>query len=60
MKKALTKEIGKIYHYKDGVKVDGVHSDIHGDVSGIRGNIDDCQLTDEERKSGIEIKDIIA
>jgi len=36
-KKTLTKKEYTLYHYKDSVKIEGVHSDISGNVNGIRG-----------------------
>ena len=30
-----------------------------GNLSGIRGNIDDCDLTPEDREKGIRIQDLI-
>ncbi len=30
---------GTIWHFFDGVKVNGPHGDIRGDVSGIEGNV---------------------
>ena len=34
-------------------------SGITGNLSGIRGNIDDCEITQEERDKGINIHDLI-
>lgn len=39
MQKKLTKIDAKIWHTKDGVRVDGVHDNIRGDVSGISGDV---------------------
>ena len=43
-----------------------INSELRGDISGlwgeitkIIGNIDDCQLTDEDRKKGIDITQLI-
>ena len=44
MKKALTKTIGKIT---------GMHPGIRGNVSGIRGDVDACEITAEERTNGV-------
>ena len=30
-----------------------------GDLTGVRGNLDECQITDEDRKNGIDIEDLI-
>jgi len=40
-------------------KIIGMHPDITGDVNGIRGNIDDCEITKKEREKGIHINDLI-
>ena len=66
MKKSLTKTSNTIHHYKDGVRIEGAHSgirgdvsDIRGNVSGIRGNLDDCEITDADREKGININDLV-
>lgn len=73
MKKALTKTPSAIYYFKDGVRMEGAHylirgdltgirgdlTGIFGDLTGIRGNLDDCEITEEERKNGIDIQDLI-
>jgi len=39
--------------------ISGNMSDINGDVSYIMGNVDDCDISDEERKKWIKIEDLI-
>lgn len=39
MIKQLTRTENNLYHYKDGIRIEGIHDDIYGDVSGIRGDI---------------------
>jgi prophage DNA circulation protein len=39
--------------------ISGNVSNISGNVSGISGNLDDCEITEEDRKKGIDIKDLI-
>jgi hypothetical protein len=34
-------------------------SGIRGDMSGIRGNVDLCEITEKERKTCIEIENLI-
>ena len=34
-------------------------SGLTGDVSGLMGNADDCEILNEERKAGIDIKDLM-
>lgn len=59
----------KLYHYKKGVRVVGVPSDLSGDCSGLRGNcsglsgdcsdlsgdLDACEISENERKDGVDI-----
>lgn len=74
MKRALKKQTNVYYYYDNyGKRVDGVHdrirgdvSDITGDVSGIRGdvsgiwgNVDECGLSEDDRKRGVRIEDLI-
>jgi len=54
------------YLYGDVSGLSGDVSGLSGDVSGLygiatnmSGNIDDCELTDEERKNGVDINDLI-
>ena len=72
MKCRLKKSQG-LYYYRDGRKIRGIANYLYGDVSGLSGdvsglygiatnmsgNIDDCELTDEERKNGVDINDLI-
>ena len=30
-----------------------------GDLTGVRGDLDECQITGEDRKNGIDIEDLI-
>jgi len=39
MKRELIENEHKIYHYVDNKKVEGIHLDISGDVSGISGDV---------------------
>ena len=73
MKKCLKKLELKIYHVVKGEKIDGVHAGIEGDVTGIegdvtgiegdvtsiRGNVDGAGLTDDERRSGVDVSQLI-
>ena len=36
-----------------------MHPGLRGDVTGLRGNVDDCEITDEDRKAGIDVADLI-
>ena len=35
-------------------------SDLRGDLSGLWGNLDECEISDEERKAGIDIEKLVA
>ena len=52
MKKCLKKLELKIYHVVKGEKIDGVHA-------GIRGDVDGAGLTDDERRSGVDVSQLI-
>jgi hypothetical protein len=39
MTKPLTRIEYTTYHYVDGVKVDGAHDRLHGDVKGVHGDV---------------------
>jgi len=59
MKKCLKKLELKIYHVVKGEKIDGVHAGIRGDVTGIEGDVDGAGLTDDERRSGVDVSQLI-
>ena len=66
MIKNLKRIAAKTWYSENGEKKQGVHSKISGDVSGIYGNvnrisgdIDNCQITSEERKKGVNIADLL-
>lgn len=40
-------------------EIRGNISGIIGDVTNIDGSIDDCEITNEERENGIDIKDLL-
>ena len=52
MKKSLTRTPNKTYYYEDSERIEGVPKDISG-------NLDDCDITDEEREKGISINELI-
>ena len=49
----------KVWYYKDGEKVFGLPPGLHGNITGLRGDIDEAKLTYEERKKGVDVKDLI-
>ena len=59
MKRVLIRIKHKTYYYRDNKDILGIHEGISGNVSGIRGDIDDCEISDEERKRGIKIEELI-
>jgi len=60
MKKALKRVGTELYYYdKNGIKIPGLHSDLYGDISDLHGNIDLCEITEEERKAGIKVEDLV-
>lgn len=73
MKRMLKIVEYKIWHYANGEKINGPHDRVRGDLSGVRGEIsgvrgeisnvwgdlDDCEISDEDRKNGIDIKNLV-
>ena len=59
MKKELTRIESKIYHYQDGKKVDGAPAGVRGDLSGVQGDLDECDIAEKDRAKGIYINDLI-
>ena len=52
MKKALERTGNVIYSYKDEKRINGAPDGITGDLS-------DCDITDEDRKKGIYVEELI-
>ena len=40
-------------------KPTGDLSFLRGDVTGLRGDVDDCDLTDSDRKKGVNVTDLV-
>jgi hypothetical protein len=87
VKRALKRFTRDVYHFVDGVRVEGAPDAVWGDISyvsgdltgvsgyligvsgnltgvsgdltGVSGNIDACGLTDEDRRRGVDIEDLI-
>ena len=53
MKRTLKKSQSKTWYFVAGKRVDGV-------PSGLRGNVDEAELTDEDRERGVNISELIA
>lgn len=68
MKQVLKRrKLNQLYYYKNGIRIDGIPdtlqgnvSGLWGDASGLRGDIDDCELTDEDRVKGVNIMDLVS
>jgi hypothetical protein len=75
MKRSLSRVVAlTLYHFDDGVRKDGpppgVRGDltdvvgdltgVRGDLSGVWGDIADCGLTDDDRRRGVSVEDLIA
>ena len=59
--------VEELYYYKAGRRIDarkeGLSAGLTGDISGLRGivthiigNLDDCHLTEDERRQGVDIR----
>lgn len=60
MKKALKKTTAReLYHFVDGVHIDGAPASLRGDVSGLEGDVDECELSDDERAAGVDVNTLI-
>jgi len=40
--------------------ITGDLSGVWGDLTGIQGNIEECEITPEERRNGVDIQDLIS
>lgn len=53
MKRALrTTNTTGPYHFVGGVRIAGAPSDL-------RGNVSECEITDEERESGVDVSTLV-
>ena len=59
MKKALTRIQSKLWHFVDDNKIDGSNPKLIGNCTGLIGDIDDCEIYDEDRACGISVSDLI-
>ena len=65
----LTRVTNRCYHYVKSERIDGVHSallgnadriygdvtGLRGDVTGLYGNVDDCELSEDDRRTGVSV-----
>ena len=67
MKKLLKRQGKEIYYFKNNVKImidkndKSTHpSGLAGNISsGLYGDIDDCEITEKERETGVDVKNLI-
>ena len=59
MKKALSRVTTKLYHYKGDIKADGTNGEMIGNCTGLRGDLYECDITDDDRKKGIDIAELV-
>jgi hypothetical protein len=59
MLKKLKKRESKTYKIKNGNWVGEQSPCLSGDISGISGDIDACEITPEERKKGFNVSELI-
>lgn len=59
MKAVLTKHPCRIWFIENEERKEGAHPNIRGDVSGISGNIDDCEISESDRITGIDINELV-
>lgn len=75
MKPMLTKAAPPpLYYYRSGMRIEGPHPGLWGDVhpelrgnvsglwgyvSGLRGDLDACEITDAERENGIDVATLV-
>lgn len=70
MKKALESiaAAGHCWHFANGKRAEGAHAglrgtlsrDLRGDVSGLRGDVDACEMTDADRETGVDVRTLVA
>jgi len=53
----LSGHVSGLSGYVSGLSGDG--SGLRGDVSGLSGDVHECEIMDDERENGINIKDLI-
>ena len=61
MKKLLVRKEGCLYWCKGGVLVEGesLPPGLSGDCTYLSGDLDDCEISDKERESGVEISALV-
>ena len=59
MLKKLQRKSSTIFHFVDGKRIEGAPPDVCGNLSGVSGDLDDCEISDDDREKGIDIEDLI-
>jgi len=60
MEAKLVRERNNMYYFdKDGEHCEGQNPWMSGNCSGLRGNLDACQLNDNERAAKVNIADLV-
>ena len=60
MKPMLTKAAQHpLYYYRSGMRIEGPHPGLRGNVTGLWGDLDDCEITDAERENGIAVATLV-
>ena len=61
MKPMLTKAAPRslYYYYRNGIRIEGPHPELQGDVTGLQGDLDACEITDAEREAGVDVATLV-
>ena len=62
MKRALTsiQDAYRCWHFVNGERIFGPPPELLGDVTGLRGDADACELTDADREEGVSVHTLVA
>ena len=60
MKKMLSRFQSGVYHVAEGKRCEGPPSGVTGDLTGVTGDLDDCEISEAERAAGVDVSDLIA
>lgn len=58
MKRCLELVKNGLFHYKNSERIEGKNNQMKGDCSELTGDLHNCEITEEEREKGINIKDL--
>ena len=57
LKKINNLESSLVFFDEEGNVTD--HGNLSGDVSNLRGDVDDAEISDEDRKNGVKVSDLV-